>query len=76
MMKYSVYTWDLVQALDSVSPASCKTLVTFIDSIAQTTNQKRKEPRNAIQVPTNHIILPCPTYTEPRAKRDRLGIQT
>ena len=27
------YTWDLVRALESASPASCKTPATFIDSI-------------------------------------------
>ena len=32
-MKYSTYTWDLVQALESASPAPCKTPATFIDSI-------------------------------------------
>ena len=32
-MKYSTYTWDLGQALESASPASCKTPATFIDSI-------------------------------------------
>ena len=37
---------------------------------AQTNNQKKsKEPRNEIQLPTNHIVLPWPTYTEPRAKK-------
>ena len=51
MMKYSVYTWDLVQALDSASPASCKTLVTFIDSIAQTTNQKKKRTQKCNSSP-------------------------
>ena len=29
----STYTWDLVRALESASPASCKTPATFIDSI-------------------------------------------
>ena len=43
---------------------------------AQTINQKkRKEPRNEIHLPTNHILLPWPTNTEPGAKRGRLGTQ-
>ena len=37
--------------------------------------EKSKEQRNQIQLPTNHIILPSSTYTEPRAKRGRLGNQ-
>ena len=43
---------------------------------AQTINQeKNKESRNEIQLPTNGIILPWPTYTGPRAKRGRIGTQ-
>ena len=43
---------------------------------AQTINQKKnKEPRNEIQVQTNRIVLPWPMYTQPRAKRGRLGTQ-
>ena len=37
--------------------------------------RKNKEPRNEIQLPTNGIVLPSSTYTEPRAKRGRLGTQ-
>ena len=37
--------------------------------------RKNKEPRNEIQLPTNHIVLPWSTYTEPRGKRGRLGTQ-
>ena len=33
MMKYSTYTWDLMQALESASHASCKTPIIFIDFI-------------------------------------------
>ena len=33
MMKYLTYTWDMVQALESASHASCKTPVALIDSI-------------------------------------------
>ena len=39
MMKYLTYTWDLVRALESASPASCKTHL-LIPS-AQTINQKK-----------------------------------
>ena len=77
MMKYSTYTWDLVRALESASPASCKTPATCIDSIRPKNYPgKSKEPRNKIQLPRKHIILPWSTYTEPRAKKGRLGIQT
>ena len=77
MMKQSTYTWDLVRALEAASPASCKTPATFIDSIHPNNQlgKKNKESRNEIQLPTNRIVLPWPTYTEPRAKRGRLGIQ-
>ena len=33
LMKYKTYSWDLVQALESVFPASCTTPTTFIKSI-------------------------------------------
>ena len=70
------YTWDLVQALESTFPASCKTLAVFIDPIHPNNQpEKSKEPGNYIQLPTNHIVLPWSTYTEPRAKRGRLGTQ-
>ena len=77
MMKKSTYTWDLVRALESASPASCKTPATFTYSICPNNQQgkKNKESRNEIQLPTNRIVLPWPTYTEPRAKRGRLGTQ-
>ena len=77
MVKYSTYTWDLVRALDSASPASSKTPATFIDSIRQNNKlEKGKEPRNEIQLPTNRIVLPWSTYTEARAKRGKLGTQS
>ena len=67
---------DLVRALESASPASCKTPATFIDSI-RPNNQpgKNKESRNEIQLSANRIVLPWSTYTESRAKRARLGTQ-
>ena len=66
----------MVQALESASPASWKTGATFIDSI-HPNNQpgKSKESRNEILLPTNPILLPWPTYTQPRAKRSRLETQ-
>ena len=42
-MKYSTYNWDLVQALVSVSTASCKTPAPFIDSIHPNINQKKSK---------------------------------
>ena len=67
MMKYSTYTWDLVQAVESESPASCKSQATFIYSIRpKNPPEKSKESRKEIQLPTNYIVLPWPTYTEPR----------
>ena len=45
MMKYSTYTWDLVQALESASPASCKTPATFIDSTTNLKKAKKPEMR-------------------------------
>ena len=73
MMKYSTYNWDLVGALESASPASCKTPGTFTDSIRlKHQPEKRKESKNEIQHATNHIALPWSTYTEPSAKRGRL----
>ena len=30
-------------------------------------------PEKGIKLPTNHIVLRWPIYTEPRAKRCRLG---
>ena len=76
MMPHSTYIWDLAWALESASPAFCKTLATFIDSNSPSNQPgKRKESRNEIQLQTNHIVLPWPAYTEPRAKRGRLGTQ-
>ena len=71
-----IISWDLVRALESASPASCKTPATYIDSICPNSQPgKNKEPRNEIQLSANRIVLPWPTYTEPRAKRGRLGTQ-
>ena len=68
-MKYSTDTFDMVPALESASPAPCKTPPTFINSIRPNKKpEKNKEPRNEIQLPANRIVLPWPMYTEPRAK--------
>ena len=76
MMKYSTYAWDLVSALKSQSPASCKTPATFIDSIRPSNKpEKGKESKNKIQLPTNRILLPWSRYTKLRAKRGRLRTQ-
>ena len=64
----------MVPALESASPGSCKTQPTFIESICPNNYpEKSKDPKNAIQLPTNFIALPWPTYTELRTKRGRLG---
>ena len=61
-------------ALESASPPSCKTPATF-NHPPKHIARKNKEPRNEIQLPTNHIVVPWSTYTEPKAKRGRLGTQ-
>ena len=76
IIKYSIYTLDLVRALESSSTASWKTSTTFIDSTdPNNLPGNSKESKNEIQFPANHIVLPWPTYTERRAKRGRFGIQ-
>ena len=42
MMIYWVCTWDLVEALQSASPASCKTPATSTNSICPNNHQRRK----------------------------------
>ena len=52
------YTWDLVQAFESGSPASCNTPAIFIDSIRPNNQpEKSKDSRNEIRLPTNHVVL-------------------
>ena len=43
MMLYSTDTWDLVWALESASPASCKTPATSIDSIHPNNHPRRNK---------------------------------
>ena len=59
MMKYLTYTWDLVQALESASPASCRTLATLIDFIPpkQLTRKKGKNPE--IRFHSQQIVSIC-----------------
>ena len=65
---------DLVWALRSAFPASCKTAATFIDSIHQNNQPgKSKESRNEIRLPTNCVALPWSIYAKPKARRGRLG---
>ena len=40
---YSTHTWDLLRALESVSPASCKTPATSIDSIRPNNHLRRNK---------------------------------
>ena len=69
MMKKSTYNWDMVQVLQSASPASCKTPSTFIDSIRPDNQlRKNKESKIEIQLPTNCIILPWPSTQNPGLK--------
>ena len=56
--KIPTYPCNLVQALESASPASCKTPSTFINSICSNNQPgKIKESRNEIQLSTNRIVL-------------------
>ena len=77
MMLYSTHTWDLKQALDSASPASCKTPAISIDSISPNNHSRRNkkflEKDQTPNMSTSCIEFPWPMYTEPRATRDRLG---
>ena len=50
MMKYSTYTWELVRALESVSPASCKTPATFTDSIRPNNKPEKGKDKTDLYV--------------------------
>ena len=58
MMKYSTYTQDLVWALESASPTSCKTSAIFIDSTAQRVNLKNAKNRE-IRFNSQQIVSYC-----------------
>ena len=61
MMKYSTSTWDLVRAFESASPASCKTLATFINSISP--NNSPVEAMNPeMQLNYQEVISYCLAY--------------
>ena len=71
------YTWDLVRLLSQhpLPPARHQPRL-LIPSMETINQEKNKESRNEIQLLTNCIVLPWPTYTKPRAKRGRLGTQS
>ena len=58
-MKYSTYTWDLVKVLESVSPASCKTPVTFIDSIRHKQLTKINQKNGKMRFNFQEMVLYC-----------------
>ena len=45
----------------------------LLQNTSHINQEKTKESKNEIQLPTNHIVLPWPTHTEPSAKRGRPG---
>ena len=55
-MKYSTYTWDLVQALESASLAFCKTPASSIDSICP--NNPHEKRSNSQQIVSCCLDLP------------------
>ena len=57
-MIYSTYTWDLVQALQSQSPASCKTPSTSTDSVCPNKHRKRNKILKEISN-SQQIVLYC-----------------
>ena len=72
MMKYSTYTWDLVWILESAPLPPARHQPHLLIPSAQTNSQKKqREPRNEIQLPTNPIVLPWSTFTEPRGHHGR-----
>ena len=66
MILYSTHTCDLVQTLESASPASCKTPATSIDPIPPNSHPGRKKSWKKIRLQRNSIVLPWPRYTEPQ----------
>ena len=56
-MKYSTYTWDMVPALESASPASCKTPPTLIPSGQTNSLKKTKNPE--MRVNFHEIVSYC-----------------
>ena len=59
MMKYSTYTGNLMWAVESASPASCKTPAKFIDFICPNNQAgQSKDTRNRFQLQTNCFVQP------------------
>ena len=76
MMKQSTYAWDLCRPFSQHLLPHARHQPHLLIPSTQTINQeKNKESRDDTQLPTNGIVLPWPTYTEPTAKRCRLGTQ-
>ena len=59
MMKQSTYTWDLVRALESASPASCKTPATLLDSICPNTQPGKKTKNPEMRSNSQQIVSDC-----------------
>ena len=60
IMLYSTHTLDLVQVLESASPASCKTAATSIDSTPFTQTIKQEETKNTEKRSNSQqIVLFC-----------------
>ena len=58
-MKYSSDTWDLVQALESASPASFKIPATFIDSIRPNKYPENETNKPEMRFNFQQIALSC-----------------
>ena len=58
MMRYSTYTWNLVQSIESASSPSCKTQPHLLIPSDQTVNQKKaKNPE--IRLNSQQIVSDC-----------------
>ena len=73
MMKYLTCIWDMLWVLKSAYLASYKRPATSFDSIHPNNQPGIQKSRNEIQLPTISNTLSQPMYTEPKAKRCRLG---
>ena len=58
MVLYLTHTWDLVQALESASPASCKTPATSIDSICPN-NHLRRNKKSRKKIKQEQVVSYC-----------------
>ena len=59
MLRKSTYTWDMVQALESTSPTSCKAPATVIDSICPKTINQEKKKNPEMRSNFQQIISTC-----------------